>query len=117
MYLHVPLCYVDCTVAYLDEGNDDVLHRYGLNTQLWLTRNVIFEKLWFGIGGGLYVFNEKINEDTSIESSSETTNGIFSMTGSYRFHPSLDARITWNRIISHNNLDADVILGGFGYRF
>jgi hypothetical protein len=116
-YRRALLPYVDWTVAYLDEGDNKVLHRHGLNTQLGLIRNFIYEKLWFSISGGLYVVNEKINKDISVKSSREPTCGIFSMTGSYRFHPSLDARITWNRIISHNNLDTDVILGGFGYRF
>jgi hypothetical protein len=111
------LPYVDWTVAYLDEGDNNVLHRHGLNTQLWLIRNFIYEKLWFGLGGGVYVVNETIHKDISVNSSSEPASGIFSMTGSYRFYPGLDARITWNRIISHNNLDTDVILGGFGYRF
>ena len=116
-YRRALLRYVEWTVAYLDEGDNDVLHRHGLNTQLWLIRNVIYDNLWFGIGGGLYVVNEKIEKDTSATSSSESTSGIFSITGTYRFHPSWDARITWNRVISHNNLDTDVILGGFGYRF
>ncbi|MGO9146856.1 MAG: hypothetical protein ACLQDF_10850, partial [Desulfomonilia bacterium] len=97
--------------------DNNVLQRHGLNTQLWLIRNFINEQVWFGLGGGVYVVNEKINKDISVNSSSDPASGIFSMTGSYRFYPSLDARITWNRIISHNNLDTDVILGGFGFRF
>jgi hypothetical protein len=111
------LPYVDWTVAYLDEGDNNVMHRHGFNTQLWLIRNFIHDKLWLGIGGGLYVFNENINKDLSIKPSSESTTGIFSMTVIYSFHPSFDARLTFNRISSHNNLDADMILGGLGYRF
>jgi hypothetical protein len=108
---------IDWTIAYLNEGDNDLVHRHGLNTQLWLIRNVIEDNLWFGIGGGLYVFKENIDEDNSATLSSESTSGIFSMTGTFRFYPSWDARITWNRVISHNNLDSDVILGGVGYRF
>jgi hypothetical protein len=116
-YRRALLRVMDWTLAYLDEGGSSVLHRRGVNTQLWLKRDVVSDKLWFGIGGGLYVFDEKIKRGESIDSKRDSSSGIFSMTGGYRFSPGWDARITWNRIISHNNLDADVILGGFGYSF
>jgi hypothetical protein len=39
------------------------------------------------------------------------------MTGSYQFYQHMDARFTWNRILTNYNMDADVFLGGIGYRF
>jgi hypothetical protein len=39
------------------------------------------------------------------------------MSASYRFDPKWNARISWDRLVTTNNRDADILLGGVGYRF
>jgi hypothetical protein len=40
-----------------------------------------------------------------------------SISASYRVTQHWSARVTWNRVITRNSRDADVILAGIGYRF
>lgn len=109
--------YFDGTVAYLDEGDDQVMHRYGITAKCWLKREFLQEHLSLGTGAGIYVADEDIHEKASENQSDTTLHWIFSVTGSYFFLPQWDARIIWNRIITNNDLDTDVILGGIGYHF
>ena len=39
------------------------------------------------------------------------------MTASYRIGREWTARFSWNRVLSHYDRDADVLLFGVGYRF
>ncbi|HYA91790.1 MAG TPA: hypothetical protein VEK32_09875 [Thermodesulfobacteriota bacterium] len=64
-----------------------------------------------GIGGGIYEAYD------SYRNTSLTTNGIVSLTGSYRIYNNWATRITWDRVLTSYNRDSDVVLVGLGYEF
>ena len=109
--------YVDWTAAWLYEGNPVLLRRNGAMTQLWAVRPFHDDELSLGAGLGAYIpIDGKLGLFRG-ENKSALVSGVFSMTGSYRFDPHLEVRFTWNRILTNYNMDADVFLGGIGYRF
>jgi hypothetical protein len=89
---------IDWTVGYFDEGE-----RSGVNSQIWAVKRL--KKFSLGVGGGLYT-NSKNNLDA-----------IASLTASYDLSKKLDARLTWSRMVTGNDADADVALFGIGYKF
>jgi hypothetical protein len=109
--------YVDWTAAWLYEGNPNLLRHNGTITQLWAVRPFHDDCMSLGAGLGVYI---PLDGKTGLfrgENKSNLVSGVFSMTGSYRFYRDIDARFTWNRILTNYNMDADVFLGGIGYRF
>ncbi|MDA8165035.1 MAG: hypothetical protein M0017_08395 [Desulfobacteraceae bacterium] len=100
--------YVDWTASWLDEG----AHRpNGPVTQLWAVKAFLNDRLALGVGGGVYL---AVDHPFADHSSLST---IVTLTGSYRFQPPWCLRVSWNRILTDDNRDADVIVGGVGYRF
>lgn len=87
---------LDWTIGYLDEQIRD-----GINTQLWAVKRL--DRFSVGIGAGAY-FADK-------------TDVIVSLTAKYDLFEKLAARVTWSRITTDNNNDADVVLVGLGYKF
>ena len=107
--------YLDWTMAWLYEGDNRLIRRNGLTTQLWAVREFLDDRLALGVGGGAYlVLDRRTSQQQDID---EVLSGILTLTGSYRFHPHWDVRTSWNRIVTNYNRDTDVILGGIGYRF
>jgi len=102
--------HVDFTIAYLNEGENDSAKRQGVATQLWATQKLT-DRITIGIGGGLYEAHDKYRD------SYLTTNGIISITGSYRLYNNWFTRISWSRIITSYDKDSDVVLVGLGYKF
>jgi hypothetical protein len=51
------------------------------------------------------------------DSEDKRVSGILSLSASYRFDPRWFARLSFNRIVTRYDRDADVILLGGGYRF
>jgi hypothetical protein len=109
--------YLDLTVAWLYEGDNKLVRRDGLTTQLWLVRECLDKKATVGVGGGLYFALDHYHDLTNGNGTSRFVSGILTLTGSYRFHPHWDVRTSWNRVITNYDRDTDVILGGIGYRF
>jgi hypothetical protein len=108
--------FVDWTVAWLYEGDNRLVRRNGLTTQLWAARAFLDRRLALGIGGGAYFAIDR-QEGSEQSGFDETLAGIITITGSYRFHPHWAMRVSWNRIVTNYNRDTDVILGGLGYLF
>lgn len=109
--------HVDWTVAWLYEGDNRLIRRHGVATQLWAVREFLDDRLALGVGGGLYFAINHYNELLNGRGTSSFLAGIVTMSASYRFHPRWDTRISWNRIVTDYDRDTDVILGGVGYRF
>jgi hypothetical protein len=111
--------YLDWTIGYLHEGNTDLVRRDGLTTQLWATRAFFEDRLTLGLGAGVY-FAIRQRSNTDVTGDNDTDDrfaGIVSMSASYRLGQHWTTRVTWNRIVTRYNRDADVILAGVGYRF
>ncbi|HEY6871707.1 MAG TPA: hypothetical protein VI298_03150 [Geobacteraceae bacterium] len=109
--------YIDGTVAWLYEGDNRLIRRNGVTTQLWLVREFLDDRLALGAGGGLYFVVDRYRDILDGTGSGRFLSGIITLTGSYRLHPHWDTRISWNRIVTNYDMDTDVILGGIGYRF
>ncbi len=100
------------TATWLYEGDNGVERRNGLMTQLWLQRAFFDDRVTLGIGGGPFVV-----VDTYRPKDDETVVGVFSITAGYRLSAHWIMRLSWNRVVTNYNSDADVILAGLGYRF
>ncbi|HEY5513935.1 MAG TPA: hypothetical protein VIK40_09865 [Geomonas sp.] len=105
--------HLDWTLAGLYEGDNRLIRRDGVITQLWATEQLLDGALSVGAGGGAY-FN--VGHYRHPEGS-RPLSGIISLTGSYRFTPHWAVRACWNRIVTSYERDADIFLGGVGYRF
>jgi hypothetical protein len=105
--------HVDWTLTGLYEGDNRLIRREGVITQLWATEQLLDDALSVGAGGGAY-FNVGHYHSPG---GSKLLSGIISLTGSYRFTPHWAVRAYWNRIVTSYERDADVVLGGVGYRF
>lgn len=103
--------YVDWTVAWLYEGDNEASEMNGLATQLWAAKAFFDDHLALSIGAGPYIAMDRLH-DHQIRVS-----GIDTMSAAYRFHPHWGTRVSWNRIITSYNRDADVWLAGLTYRF
>ena len=109
--------HLDWTVAWLYEGDEHLIRRNGVTTQLWAVRPFLDDRLVLGVGGGGYFAIEQYHELINGKTRNRVLSGIFTLTGSYRLHPQWAIRTSWNRIITKYNMDTDVILGGLGYLF
>lgn len=109
--------YLDLTVGYLHEGSSKSARRDGLTSQLWATRAFLDNTVTLGVGAGAYyAINE--NENSSDPGPGKGKfSGLVSISGTYRFTNRLDARLTWNRVVTRYDRDTDVIFAGVGYRF
>jgi hypothetical protein len=106
--------YVDWTIAWLSEGDNSPIGRYGVTTQLWLTYPILLDGLEFGIGAGPYLAYDKYSDSAGSEM---IVAGDVSAMAAYWFNPHIALRATWSRIITDNHRDTDVFLGGLAYRF
>lgn len=110
--------YLDWTVAWLHEGDNRLIRRNGIASQLWLVRAFLADRLALGFGGGAYFAIDRYSQSAeSQRHDTEEAAAIVTMTGSYRLAPHWDLRTSWNRIVTNYDRDTDVILGGIGYRF
>lgn len=105
--------YLDWSAAFLHEGKSGLARRNGVATQLWGVRALLEDRLALGFGAGPYVAVDSLRNNGNDLFVSK----IVTMTGSYRLHPSWGLRLSWNRIITNYNRDADVWLVGAGYLF
>lgn len=105
--------YLDGTIAWMYEGDNEMIRRNGLVMQLWLTRAFLDESLTLGYGMGPYFVLDEYREDVS----TRFAELMLSMSASYRFTPRWAARVTWNRVVTGYDNDADIIMLGLGYRF
>lgn len=109
--------YVNWTAGCLNEGDLGPIKRYGLMTELWLVRPFFDDRLTIGAGGGPYLaFNNRRNPEDGNDDDS-TVAGIITVSAAYQIRPSWVIRFSWNRIVTNNDRDTDVALGGIGFRF
>jgi hypothetical protein len=108
--------HLDWTVSGLYEGDNRLVRRDGVMTQLWVAQELLDDKLSVGAGAGVY-FNLSHYHSPSHSNANYPVSGIISLTGSYRLTPRWSTRLTWNRIVTSYARDTDVLLAGLGYRF
>lgn len=109
--------HLDWTVTGLYEGDSRLVRRDGVMGQLWLTQELVDDRLSVGAGGGAYFNLSRYHNRGQGSGADRILSGIIALTGSYRFTPHWALRLTWNRVVTSYERDTDVLLGGIGYRF
>ncbi|OGV68230.1 MAG: hypothetical protein A2283_10240 [Lentisphaerae bacterium RIFOXYA12_FULL_48_11] len=112
------LKYLEWTMAWLGEGENEMIDRNGFVSQLWLTRSFLEDSVALGFGGGVYYASDKYSvDDTDVRMEEKGLSGIISFTGVYRLNESLGVRVTLNRVLTNYDRDTDILLGGVSYHF
>lgn len=107
----------DWTVSWINEGDPKIIRRNGLAAQIWAVDEYFARRFSVGFGaGGYWYFDQRRPRGTREDHEGEFA-ALLSPTLAYRFSPRWQARLTWNRVLSHYDRDADVILLGFGRRW
>lgn len=110
------LRYLEWSALLLYEGENDLIRRRGVATQLWAAKSFLGDDLSLGVGAGPYLAVD--SHDTGERGGRDLyVLPIITMTLAYRFHPRWGGRISWNRIITDYDRDSDVWLGGISYLF
>ncbi|MEK7875631.1 MAG: hypothetical protein AAB325_05545 [Pseudomonadota bacterium] len=107
--------HVEWTAGFLNESGGHVLRRKGIASQGWLTQWAQDDRISFGIGLGPYLAVDR--RDAGQADKRDRLAGMVSLSARYRFTPQWHARVTWNRVLTDYDRDADVLLVGAGYTF
>jgi hypothetical protein len=103
--------YLDVTIGVLTE-DPNTNHRYGVVGQLWAVRRAFGDRVSFGVGIGPYLAHDK-----SGMRGTQRLNGALGLTGAVMLGEHLLVRGTWQRVATPHDHDADIFLGGLGWRF
>ncbi|MBV8497615.1 MAG: outer membrane beta-barrel protein [Gammaproteobacteria bacterium] len=113
--------YIDAVGTLLNEGDTGVVKRKGAAGQLALVREFLDHHADVGIAGGFYLAHDDFvsNSAQGIVVAGERTAllGLLSMTVTWRFTRYVHARVYWDRTLTTNGRDTDVVLGGLGFSF
>jgi hypothetical protein len=109
--------YLDFTASYLHESGHVQSRRDGVAMQLWATRAFFDDKLTLGVGAGPYLSITQNDDLPQNRTGDGRFAGLVSMSASYRFGTRWLARVTWNRMVTRYDRDADIIEAGLGLRF
>jgi len=101
------------SIAWLHEGNANLVGRYGIVTQGWYEPSFFGDRFTLGAGLGVYV---AVDEEREGDHDAFAA-GILTMTASYRIGRDWTGRFSWSRVLSNYDRDTDVLLFGVGYRF
>jgi hypothetical protein len=101
---------VEWSALLLDEGSARGTRRRGVATQGWLVQ-ALGARVVLGLGAGLYVITDQPGPDQGAHARLAP---LASIGLGYRLGPKWRAQLTWSRIISDNQRDADVFLLGLG---
>ncbi|HEY3489270.1 MAG TPA: outer membrane beta-barrel protein [Candidatus Deferrimicrobiaceae bacterium] len=109
--------HVDASLSWIYEGDQDVIRRNGVAGELWLVDLYMDRRLALGIGGGGYAFIDTRNPNGTRGGNPGDLGGILSLTAGWRFADRWITRFNWHRVVSGNNRDTDIFVGGVGYRW
>jgi len=109
--------HLDGTLGWIYEGDNHIIRRQGLTTQLWLARAFPGLRLVLGVGAGPYVALTRCTSCAGDQQRAHTLAIAVTVGASYRLDPPWLARISWSRLVTDYDRDSDVILLGLGRRF
>jgi hypothetical protein len=99
------------SAGFLDEGDARLIRRSGFTYQGWLEPSFFDGTFSIGVGFGGYSAIDKYRGSTG-----RHVSDIVSLSLSYQLVQHVDARFTWNRIVTDYNRDTDIVLFGLGIR-
>jgi hypothetical protein len=110
--------HIDWSIAWLYEGDNRLIRRNGINSQLWGTVHHLEQRMEIGAGAGAYFAVDHQKEKSgNPQGHTRSIAAIVTLTAAYRAHPKINLRGSWSRIVTNYDRDTDVILGGVGYLF
>lgn len=109
--------HIDWTVGLLNEGDNRLIRRNGIITQLWAVHEFFGDRLALGVGLGPYFAIDRRRAPNPGEGQNVPVSAMVSTTAAVRLNPRLFLRGTWNRVATNYSRDADVVMMGVGYRF
>lgn len=113
--------YIDAIGTFLDEGDTGVVKRRGVAGQLGLVREFLNHHADVGIAGGFYLARDQdyITPSNTVVGIATRTQvlGLLSMTMTWRLTRMVHVRAYWDRTLTTNGRDTDVVLAGIGWSF
>ena len=109
--------YLDWSVAWLYEGDNRLIRRNGIISQLWAVREFDADHIALGVGLGPYILLDKYRSNSAHHGGDQSIAAMVSLSVSYRFTPDWAMRLSWNRLATNYDSDADVLMVGPSYRF
>jgi len=109
--------HLDWTLSLLNEGDNRLIRRNGLITQLWLAHAYFNDRLALSAGVGPYFAIDKRRPPVAGEATNVPVSAMVTVSAALRLSSRWSLRTEWDRVASHYNRDADVVLAGLGYRF
>jgi hypothetical protein len=113
--------YFDAIGTYLDEGDTHVVKRKGVAGQLGVVREFLGHHADVGIAGGFYLARDQdypVPSNTAVGIATNTqVLGLLSMSMTWRVTRMFHLRAYWDRTLTTNGRDTDVLLAGLGWSF
>jgi hypothetical protein len=109
--------HLEWSAAWINEGNPEIIRRNGVTAQLWLVDALLGKKVTVGIGVGPYLLFDRKRAPIRGQDNPRNVAALVSPTATVRIDDHWEARLTWNRVVSNYNRDADIFLLGLGYRW
>ena len=108
---------VEWTLTGIAEGDTDVTQRWGAASEVWLAGDFFEEALTLAVGVGPYVFSDEKYTAPNGAKGKQDVAALISLTGAYRFAPHWLVRLSFNRVETDYDRDADLYLFGLGYHW
>lgn len=116
-YRHGLVPHLDWTVSGITEGNPHITRRHGVATQIWAVNTFFDDTVSVGAGVGPYIYVDRRHPTPHTLSSPAAAAPLVSLTLAKTLNDHWLARLTFNRVTSDYNRDADILLVGLGYRW
>lgn len=108
--------HLDWTLSAIYEGDPHIIRRNGLATQVWAVNTFYNRKVFVGAGIGPYFFLDHRHPQHQ-ENFPAAIAPIVTLTLGWQLSEHWITRLAWNRVITSNSRDSDIILLGLGYRW
>ncbi len=111
--------YIDATVAWINEGDPQVVRRNGFAAQLWPVNTFAFGRQSIGVGMGLGVYGyiDRKQIKPPGKSNSAALAFLISPAVTWEFSKHWSFRVVLHRVVTNYNRDADIYLAGLVYRW
>ena len=114
-YRHTMGRHSEWTVGVVHEDNARLARQFGLTAQIWLVRPLLGPQWTGGIGGGGYLLLSEEDDPSPRAKGAQTLSGLVSVTAARRIGPHWLARFVWNRMVTNDDRDCDMLMLGLGY--
>ena len=105
------------SAAWINEGDPQIIRRNGFASQLWLVETFLEKNLTLGLGLGPYLLFDRKRAPVAGQDNPRNLAALVSPSATLRLSAHWRARLTWHRVVSTYNRDADLFLVGLGYRW